>query len=260
MIAAARATVNAMRSCLAMQLHVLPDGAAVAVAAADAICEAVRAGPDARLGLPTGGTPILAYRELARREQRGEADFSRTTVYAIDEFAGVPAATPGTNASFYREYVRIGVRALECPDSEAADLDAEIRRFAEGIRRAGGLDLCVLGIGTNGHVAFNEPGSDRDSCARVVTLEGASRRAYADAFGGHDRVPEQGMTLGVGDLFEARRILVLAQGAHKADVVRAAIDGAQTAAVPASWLQSHSHVTWLLDEAAASQLSAPHKT
>jgi glucosamine-6-phosphate deaminase len=242
---------------LAMRVNVLPDAAAVALAAAHAICEAVRARPDARLGLPTGGTPILAYRELARCEQHGEADFSRTTVYAIDEFAGVPSATAGTNAAFYREHLRIRMQRLECPDSAAADPAAEVRRFAGAVQHMGGLDLCVLGIGTNGHIAFNEPGCARDSRARVVTLEESSRRAHAAAFGGLDRVPEHGMTLGVADLLEARRILVLAQGAHKADIVRAAIEGTQTVAVPASWLQSHADITWLLDGSAAAQLSTP---
>ncbi len=242
-----------------MRVNVLPDAAAVALAAADAICEAVRVRADARLGLPTGGTPILAYRELAHREQLDEADFSRTTVYAIDEFAGIPNATAGTNAAFYREHLRIQVQRLECPDSAAADPNAEIHGFADAMRRAGGLDLCVLGIGANGHVAFNEPGCARDSRARVVTLEDSSRRAHAGAFGGRDRVPEHGMTLGIADLLEARRVLVLAQGAHKADVVRAAIEGPQTPAVPASWLQSHSDVTWLLDQAAASPVSTPRQ-
>ncbi|MDP9238297.1 MAG: glucosamine-6-phosphate deaminase [Chloroflexota bacterium] len=243
-----------------MRVNILPDASSVALIAADAICEAVRARPDARLGLPTGGTPILAYGELERREQLGDADFSRARVYAIDEFAGVPPVTAGTNAAFYREHLRIRVQSLECPDSAAPAPVTEIGGFADAIRRAGGLDLCVLGIGDNGHIAFNEPGSVRDSRARVVTLEESSRLAHAGPFGGLNRVPTRGMTLGIADLLEARRILVLAQGAHKARIVRAAMDGPQTAAVPASWLQSHSDVIWLLDQAAASLLPRPHKT
>lgn len=238
-----------------MRVHVLADAGAVAAAAAGAIRDVVHAQPAARIALPTGGTPVAAYRELARTGESGACDFSRSVVYAIDEFVGVPAGTDGTNAAFYRAHLRIHVARIECPDSAAPDPDAEARALAERIRRAGGLDLCVLGIGTNGHIAFNEPGSAPDSRARVVRLEEASRRAHADAFGGLDRVPTRGMTLGVADLLEARRILVLAQGTHKAKVVRDAIEGSQTAAVPASWLQSHGSVTWLLDEAAASQLS-----
>jgi glucosamine-6-phosphate deaminase len=237
-----------------MRIEVRADAAAVAAGAADAICEAVRARPAARIGLPTGGTPISTYRELARREARGESDFAQAVVYAVDEFAGATRDTPGTNSVFYRQHVRIHLRALHCPDPAAPDPEAHIRAFADAMRRDGGLDLCVLGIGANGHIAFNEPGAALDSRARVVTLDDVSRRAHAATFGSLDRVPARGMTLGVADLLEARAVLVLAQGEHKAAIVRAAIEGEQTAAVPASWLQPHLNITWLLDESAASSL------
>ena len=112
----------------------------------------------------------------------------------------------------------------------------------------------MLGIGVNGHIAFNEPGSERDSRARVVTLTPESRAAHADAFGSLDRVPARGMTLGIADILAARRILVLATGAGKAAIVERILEGPMTAAVPASWLQPHADVTWLLDAAAASRL------
>jgi glucosamine-6-phosphate deaminase len=238
-----------------MRVQVLADAASVAVAAADTICTVLRTQPAARIALPTGATPIAAYRELARLQQMGVCDLSRAVVYAIDEFVGVPAEAAGTNAAFYREHLRIHVARIECADSGAADPEGEARSFAAGIRDAGGLDLCVLGVGANGHIAFNEPGSACDSRARVVRLEDSSRRAHAAAFGGLQRVPLLGLTLGIADLLEARRILVLAQGSHKASVVCAAIERPRTADVPASWLQSHGEVTWLLDEAAATELS-----
>jgi len=234
-----------------MRIDVRADAAAVADGAADVICDAVRARPAARIGLPTGGTPILTYRELARREACGEADFAQAVVYAVDEFAGATRETPGTNQAFYREHLRVRLRALHCPDPATTDPEAHIRAFADAMRADGGLDLCVLGIGVNGHIAFNEPGAAFDSRARVVTLDEVSRQAHAGTFGSLDRVPARGMTLGVADLFEARAVLVIAQGQHKAAIVRAAIEREQTAAVPASWLQSHRDVTWLLDEAAA---------
>ena len=238
-----------------MRIEIVADEAALAVRAADLVCDAVRAKPAARLGLPTGNTPVLAYAEITRRVAAGTADFSRADVYAVDEFAGGTRTTPGTNSVFYRQYVNFGQRALHCPNPSATEPDEHIRAFADAIRRAGGLDLCMLGIGVNGHIAFNEPGSPRDSRSRVVVLTPASREAHAITFGSLAAVPSRGRTLGVADLLEARSIIVLASGARKATVARASIEGAQAAGVPASWLQSHAEVTWLLDAAAAAELT-----
>jgi glucosamine-6-phosphate deaminase len=237
-----------------MRVEVLADEHAVAVRAADIICDVVRTRPDAHIGVPTGQTPIAAYAELARREVNGAIDFSRVVAYAIDEFAGVAATTPGTNAEFYSRYLRFHPKALHCPMSGALYPDVHIRAFAESIRFGGGLDVCVLGIGVNGHIAFNEPGSTEDSAARAVDLTPESRAAHAEEFGSLEQVPARGMTLGVADLLEARAILAIATGTPKARVVRDAIEGEVSAAVPASWLQRHGDVTWLLDEAAAAML------
>jgi glucosamine-6-phosphate deaminase len=239
-----------------MRIEILADEAAVAVRAADLVCDALRAKPDALLALPTGNTPVLAYAELARRVAASEADFARASIYAIDEFADATRTTPGTNSVFYREHVRLGQRVLHCPNPSAQDPDEHIRAFADAIRRAGGIDLCVLGIGTNGHIAFNEPGSAHDSRARAAALTRTSREAHTAAFGSLAAVPSRGMTLGVADLLEASSIVVLATGARKAAIVRRAIEGVQTAEVPASWLQSHADVVWVLDAAAAAELSA----
>jgi glucosamine-6-phosphate deaminase len=237
-----------------MRIEIVADEEALAVRAADVICDAVRAKPVALLGLPTGATPVRAYAELERRVSAGAADFSRATVYALDEFAGASRMTPGTNSVFYRQHLNIGQHALHCPNPSAHDADEHIRAFADAVRRAGGLDLCVLGIGVNGHIAFNEPGSSRDSRARVVDLTPVSREAHAATFGSLDAVPDRGMTLGVADLLEARSILVLASGARKALMVHRAVEGPETADVPASWLRSHADVTWVMDEAAAAEL------
>jgi glucosamine-6-phosphate deaminase len=234
-----------------MRIEIMADEAALALRAADLVRDAVRAKPHALLALPTGNTPLLTYAELARRVAAGTADFSRASIYAIDEFIGATRTTPGTNSVFYREHVQLGQRVLHCPNPDAQDPDEHIRAFADAIRRAGRIDVCILGIGTNGHVAFNEPGSARDSRARVLDLTPTSREAHAAAFGSFDAVPARGVTLGIADLLEARRVIVLATGTSKAAIVRQAIEGPQTADVPASWLQSHPDVTWLLDEAVA---------
>lgn len=237
-----------------MRIEVTPDAASVAMAAADVICDVARTRHGAAIALPTGGTPILAYRELERRERGGAVSFEGARVYAIDEFVGPAPGAPGTNGSFYRQHLTVHLAALICPDSAAPDPHDHIRSFAESILEAGGLDLCVLGIGMNGHIAFNEPGSALESGPRVVDLEETSRQAHADAFGGIERVPKRGMTLGVADLLRARRILVLAQGSLKAAVVRAVIEDQPDASLPASWLQSHHDITWLVDVDAAAEL------
>jgi len=238
-----------------MRIEVVADEQALAVAAADVICAAVRSRADAVMALPTGITPIHAYAEIAARVARGDADLSHVTVYAVDEFVGVTAATPGTNTVFYRDHLTFPLRTLHVPDPAADDPQAYIRGFAEAIERDGGIDFCLLGVGVNGHIAFNEPGSTRESRARVVDLAPPSRDAHAATFGSLEAVPDRGMTLGIAELLAAETVLVLASGAHKAAIVRAAIEGPETADVPASWLRSHAELTWLVDEAAASQLS-----
>jgi glucosamine-6-phosphate deaminase len=235
-----------------MPIEVVRDASAVARRAADIICGIARAKPDAVLGLPSGDTPRATYALLALRAEQGECDLSRVSVYAVDEFAGARRDTAGTNSMYFRREVNLPVRTVHVPNPAANDPAEHIVAFAESIRRAGGFDLCVLGIGRNGHIAFNEPGSTAESRARVVDLDESSREAHAGAFGSLDAVPARGLTLGIADLLESRALLVIAQGAAKADIVARAIEGPQAADVPASWLRSHTDVTWLVDEAAAS--------
>ncbi|MBF6599526.1 MAG: glucosamine-6-phosphate deaminase [Dehalococcoidia bacterium] len=237
-----------------MRIRIATDPGALACAGADLVAAVLRERPDAVLGLPTGDTPIGLYDELQRRVEAGAVDLSRAVGWAIDEFSGVPRAAPGTNSVFYRAHVRLPLRALQIPNPAARDPAAHIAAFADALRRAGGFDLCILGIGMNGHIAFNEPGSARDSRARVVTLAAGSRAAHAADFGGVERVPARALTLGIADLLGARRLLVLASGRAKAAIVRVAVVGPVKAEVPASWLQQHDDCTWLLDQEAAAEL------
>lgn len=238
-----------------MQIEVVPDEEALALAAADVLCEAVARRPTATLALPTGITPIHAYAEIAARVARGEADFSQASVFAVDEFVGVSAATPGTNTVFYRDHLTFPLGGLHVPDPSSDAPQGVIESFMRRIHDSGGIDLCLLGIGANGHVAFNEPGSIRESTARVVDLAPSSREAHAANFGSIEAVPDRGMTIGIADLMGARAVLVLASGEHKAAIVHQAIEGPETAGVPASWLRAHPNLTWLLDAAAASRLN-----
>ena len=197
-----------------MRIEQLPDAQAVGVRAAAQICATAQAQPEAWLGLPTGSTPIPMYAELQRLASASACDLSRATACALDEFCAA-SGSPGSNAGFYRQHLLFWAGTLRCPDCATADPDAEIRRLASDIRQHGGLDLCVLGIGENGHIAFNEPGSAKDSRARAVELESRTRRAHSEAFGGLEAVPGQGMTLGVADLLDSKAILVLATGAAR---------------------------------------------
>ena len=225
--------------------------------AAGVLFETVRARPGAALGLPSGRTPLGMYRELTRRVARGEIDFSAARGFAIDELYGVPSAHPATNATYFREHVdpALSLHTLVM-DSATPEWENECARFVAQIADAGGLDLVVLGIGRNGHLAFNEPGSAFDSPARRVALSRESRQPYAAAFGSLEATPAFGLTLGLADLMAARSVLLLADGAAKAGPVALALEGPITEDVPASILQRHADVAVLLDREAATLLRA----
>lgn len=237
-----------------MRIVVVESPETLAVSAADVLAAVVRARSDAVIGLPSGETPVGLYRELARRVQAGALDLSKVTVFALDEFCGPPPGAPGTNAAYFASRLTVPVRALHLPRSDAPDPDAECERFAALLRSLGPLDLVTLGIGTNGHIAFNEPGSFFDSRTRRVALTEETRRAHADAFGGLDRVPRTGLTIGIADILEARRALLLASGVAKADILARALRGPETPDVPASALRRHRDITVVADREAAAAL------
>lgn len=224
--------------------------------AADAVCRVIGRKPDATLGLASGATPVGLYAGLAERARADNADLSTVTAFAIDELHGVPRAHPATNASYFaRHLAGVSLRALQILDGEAVDPVAECARFRRHIEAAGGFDLVVLGIGTNGHVAFNEPGTPFDSRAGRVALAESTRRVYSPTFGAFDATPAFGLTLGIADIVSAREILLLASGAGKAESIAAALEGPVTEQLPASVLQKHAGLTVLLDRAAAASLA-----
>jgi glucosamine-6-phosphate deaminase len=218
--------------------------------------------PTCTIALPSGGTPLGLYAELARRVSSREIDFSRATAFAIDELHGVSRDHPATNASYFASRVTDGLtfKALHVMNSESVDVPAECARFTGLIVDAGGLDLAILGIGVNGHLAFNEPGSSFDSRARRVTLERSTREPYVEAFGSFESTPVFGLTLGLTDVMAARRVLLLASGNSKAHAVSRALEGPVTEAIPASVLQRHADATVLLDREAAALLKKDYST
>jgi glucosamine-6-phosphate deaminase len=239
---------------------VFTDAREVAASLAEEVIEAVRRQPDLVLGLPTGRTPVTLYRELVRHALTGAADFSRARTFNLDEFLGVAPS----DRSSYRQYmerrlfVPIGLPAgrVGFLDGSAADPRYECERYERSLAAAGGIDLQVLGIGANGHIGFNEPGAWLVVPTHVVVLRPETRRANAMLFGGDPgRVPREGLSMGVGTILQARRIVMLATGREKARAVERMVRGPMTTHVPASLLQLHPAVEVFLDRAAASRLA-----
>jgi glucosamine-6-phosphate deaminase len=241
-----------------VNVDILPTPEAACARAADLVEELLTTKADAVLALPASNTPRPVYAELARRHRARGLSFARATAFALDEYAGVAGDHPASfrralNDELYRhvDLARERARAL---DARAADLDGECARYERAIAAAGGLDLCLLGIGGNGHIAFNEPGSPFDSVTRVADLTAQTRAAAAGAFA-PGAAPDRALTVGIATILSARCCVLLAYGAGKADVVARAIRGAPSPALPASALQLHADATFILDAAAASRLS-----
>jgi glucosamine-6-phosphate deaminase len=220
------------------------------------------AGRPTVLGLPTGSTPVGMYRELIRLHKEQGLDFARVITFNLDEYYPMTADDPHSYNRWmfetFFDHVNIPRHNIHIPDGTiaAADADDYCTRYEHKIRRAGGIDLQVLGIGRTGHIGFNEPGSTRHSRTRMVTLDPVTRRDAASAFFGEDNVPHRALTMGVGTILDARKVVLLAFGEHKAHIVQKAVEGAVTDAVTASFLQQHNDATFLVDEAAARELAA----
>jgi glucosamine-6-phosphate deaminase len=220
------------------------------------------AGRPTVLGLPTGSTPVGLYRELVRLHREAGLDFSRVITFNLDEYYPMPPDDPQSYRRWMQEtffdHVNIPPQNIHVPDGTIRPDEAEeyCLRYEQRIRRAGGIDLQVLGIGRTGHIGFNEPGSTRHSRTRRVTLDPVTRRDAAGSFFGEENVPHQALTMGVGTILDARKIVLMAFGEHKAHVVQRAVEGSVTESVAASFLQQHPDATFLLDQAAARELAA----
>ncbi|GAB2742390.1 glucosamine-6-phosphate deaminase [Sinomonas soli] len=240
-----------------MEIVILPDAAAVARTAADIIEARVRTGP-AVLGLATGSTPLGTYQELAARHRTSGLSFADAKAFLLDEYVGLPASHPESYRSVIRrefaQEVDFAEGAVQGLDGEAEDPAAEAERYEASIRAAGGVDIQILGIGTDGHIGFNEPMSSLRSRTRIKTLTEQTRQDNARFFDHIDQVPHHVLTQGLGTIGRARHILLIGLGKAKAEAVAAAVEGPVAASCPASVLQFHPHATVLLDAPAASSL------
>jgi glucosamine-6-phosphate deaminase len=229
----------------------------LAALAASTIEALVRVKPAAVLGLATGSSPVPAYAELVARHRAGTApSYDEVTAFLLDEYVGLP---PGHPQSYRATIARELTDALDIPAERVhgpnpSDVPTAGAAYEAELVTAGGVDLQVLGIGGDGHLAFNEPGSSLASTTRLKTLTEETRRANARFFASPDEVPHHVLTQGLGTILRARHLLLVASGARKAAAVAAAVEGPLTASCPASVLQLHPHATVLLDPEAASRL------
>ncbi|WP_198521537.1 glucosamine-6-phosphate deaminase [Rhizobium sullae] len=228
--------------------------AAVGQAVGDLIVEIIGRKPAAVLGLATGATMEPVYANLVAAFKRGDVSFAGVTSFNLDEYVGIPTSHPRSyrstmNALFF-DHVDIDKNRTFLPEASVDKPDEAGERYERMIAKAGGIDLQLLGIGRNGHIGFNEPGSAKDSRTRLVELHEDTLRANARFFS--DRpVPSSAITMGIGTILSAKKIVLTATGVAKADAVRRATSGGFQADCPASALQEHDKVSWFFDRAAA---------
>jgi glucosamine-6-phosphate deaminase len=237
-----------------MEIIIEPTAEAATAIAARLVAGLLREKPHAVLGLATGSTPLLLYRELARIG----ANWRHVTTFNLDEYVGLAPGHPASYHSFMREnlfrHINLPEKNIHIPDGLTRNVPAFCERYEKQIRRAGGIDLQLLGIGTDGHIGFNEPSSSLASRTRMKTLTERTLRDNARFFGGAAQSPHHVITMGIGTILEARHCLLLAFGGKKARAIAGAVEGPVTAMNPASALQLHPNVTLCLDAAAASRL------
>jgi len=242
-----------------MEVVPLESADEIAVLAADTVEALVRRKPAAVLGLATGSTPLPTYRELRRRHAAARSpSYAGVTCFNLDEYVGLPAGHEqsylATIARELTDGLGIGPGQVNGPDPSLDELPTAGERYEALITAAGGVDLQFLGIGSDGHLAFNEPGSSLASRTRIKTLTAQTRKDNARFFGSPDEVPAHVLTQGIGTILQARHLLLIVTGESKAAAAAAAVEGPVSASCPASALQLHPHVTVLVDRAAAARL------
>jgi glucosamine-6-phosphate deaminase len=242
-----------------MEVIIQDDTDGAARLAARLICREIRNKPDLVLGLATGRTMEAVYGLLAGLHRETGLSFSRVRTFNLDEYIGIPPDHPGSYRRYMNEHLfsKVDIRRenTHLPDGMSADLGAECAAYERLMKACGGVDLQLLGIGSDGHIGFNEPLSALQSRTRQKALTPSTLRQNAPMFGGDlAQVPRRAITMGVGTILESRRCLLLVTGANKSGILAQAVEGPITAMVSASALQLHPHCTVIVDEAAADGL------
>ena len=241
-----------------IKIVILRDYESLSRQAATLVAKTVRSNPAAVLGLATGSTPLGLYRELAGMARQGQLDFSRITTFNLDEYYRMEREDPQSYYYYMRQYFwePLGIPSgrAHIPGGDPADAPEECRRYEQKIRQAGGIDLQILGVGVNGHIGFNEPAESLRARTHLVQLSEETITANSRFFEKTADVPRMALTMGMGTIMKARRILLLAAGANKAAAIRDTVRGLLTTRVPASLLQAHPRVTLMVDREAGRYL------
>lgn len=218
-----------------------------------------RAGRAFALGLAAGKTPQGVYAELVRMHRDDGLSFEGVLAFGLDEYLGISSSHPQAFRQFFAQHLLAHVNIprenvhLLSSELHESQVEAHARDFEREIQDVGGLDLVLLGIGGNGHIGFNEPGSARDSRTRAVELQPGTRQAAAEAFGGLAKVPERAITMGVGTILEARRLRMMAIGSGKREIMKRLFESDETPQLPATFVRSHRDVQFFADAAAVGQ-------
>jgi glucosamine-6-phosphate deaminase len=222
------------------------------------VASLVRKKPDCVIGFATGSTPLGLYKELIRMHKMEGLDFSKVTSFNLDEYVGLP---PSHDQSYHYfmwdnlfKHININPSNVYIPMGMAEDVEAFCEWYENKILEHGGIDLQILGIGANGHIAFNEPGSSLGSRTRIKTLKENTIKDNARFFDSMDEVPKYAITMGVGTIMEAKRLLLLANGKGKAEAIKETVEGSVMAKYPATIVQLHRYATVIIDKEAASKL------
>ena len=243
---------------IAMEVRIKSSYESMCQAAALEVARVLNTKPNAVLGMATGSTPLGLYRELVRMHQEDSLDFSHVTTFNLDEYVGLPVDHPQSYHYFMHEnffrHVNIPSQNIHIPSGTTSNNIAFCEWYEERIRESGGIDLQILGIGSDGHIAFNEPGSSLSSRTRLKTLAKQTIEDNARFFEQAEDVPVYAITMGVGTILDAREIFLLANGPRKSEAIAKAVEGPITSVITASALQWHPSVKIFLDEAAAGDL------
>lgn len=241
-----------------MNIHIYDDDGQIGLAAGCCICSQVIQKPNSVLGFATGSTPLKPYGVMIDLFKKGAVDFSKVITFNLDEYVNLDIADKNSYHTFMHEnlfnHINIPPENINFLDGNTDDLEAECKKYEDKIKAAGGIDIQLLGIGSNGHIAFNEPADIFPRASHVVKLKESTVKDNSRFFNSIDEVPTKAVTMGIGSIMQAKKIIIIALGEKKAKAIKQLISGEVTPECPASMLQFHPDVTLMLDRGAASLL------